>query len=518
MMRGVGDDAVDRPFGLRVLGARTESGRQLRYRVQALLTLAIVSSHVVGAVVVIVLSLWVIPGSNLLDVDERVFVVVVVPVYVIAAVVACAVWGTRRELPRLRWAADDRRPTPVQQRAALRAPLRLLVVQVVPWFGATLLFGALAASGGARLVVRTSLTVALGGVVSCTFAYLLSELALRPVAARALVTPLPDGMRTGGLTMRALLGWIIGTGTPLFGLLMVAVFALVEKDVAASSLAVSILGLGGLALLVGLLLLSLGNRRLVDPLRAMRRALERVEQNDLSTQIVVYDGSEIGQVQSAFNRMVTGLQERARLQDLFSRHVGDAVAQAALDQDASFDGVQCDATALFVDLVGSTALTERLSPHEVVGILNHFFERVVAAVDHEGGWVNKFEGDAALCVFGPPTGLEDHASAGLRAARQLQSELQALVQDLGIEACIGVASGAVVAANIGSQQRYEYTIIGDPVNTAARLTEIAKGTVKRVLVADSTLARVDSREAARWSHHDTTVLRGRTTPTASYTL
>ncbi len=518
MMPPVGDDA-DRPFGWRLLGARTESGRRLRVRGQTILTLAIVTSHLIGAGVVVVLSLWVIPGISLLDLDDRVLVVVVaVPAYIVAAVVACVIWGTRRELPRLRWATDDRPPTPTEQRAAVRAPLRLLVVQVVPWAGAAVLFGAFGASGGARLALRTSMTVALGGVVSCTFAYLLSEVALRPVAARALVRPLPDGLRTGGLTMRALLGWVIGTGTPVLGLMIVAVFALVEEDVSARSLAVSILGLGGLALVVGLLLLALGNRRVVDPLRAIRRALERVEQNDLDSQIVVYDGSEIGQVQSAFNRMVVGLQERARLHDLFSRHVGDAVARAALDQEATFDGVQCEATALFVDLVGSTALTERLSPQQVVGVLNDFFERVVTVVDDEGGWVNKFEGDAALCVFGPPTGLEDHATAGLRAARRLQSELQVLAEEQGVEACIGVASGTVVAANIGSQERYEYTIIGDPVNTAARLTEIAKDTPRRVLVAEATTAQADPTEAARWRPHETTVLRGRTTPTASSTL
>src|SRR5688572_26825241 len=108
MMPPVGDDA-DRPFGWRLLGARTESGRRLRLRVQAILTLAIVASHLIGAGVVVVLSLWVIPGISLLDLDDRVLVVVVaVPVYIVGAVLACVVWGTRRELPRLRWATEDR--------------------------------------------------------------------------------------------------------------------------------------------------------------------------------------------------------------------------------------------------------------------------------------------------------------------------------------------------------------------------------------------------------------------------
>src|SRR5207244_12623245 len=136
---------------------------------------------------------------------------------------------------------------------------------------------------------------------------------------------------------------------------------------------------------------------------------------------------------------------------------------------------QRTATAMFVDLVGSTALAEVLSPSEVVETLNTFFDAVTAAVGAEGGWVNKFQGDGALCVFGAPAVQPDHAARALRAARRLHTELAEVgAAHPGLDAGIGVSSGQVVAGNVGTESRYEYTVLGGPVNEAARLSDVAK--------------------------------------------
>ena len=119
------------------------------------------------------------------------------------------------------------------------------------------------------------------------------------------------------------------------------------------------------------------------------------------------------------------------------------------------------------------------SPEEVVATLNRFFTAVVDTIAAEGGWVNEFEGDGALCVFGAPADLPDHTVCALRAAAALQQRLQRLDIDAGI----GVASGDVVAGNVGSETRYEYTVIGHPVNVAARLTDAAKLQPSRALSA-----------------------------------
>src|SRR5207302_4451035 len=127
---------------------------------------------------------------------------------------------------------------------------------------------------------------------------------------------------------------------------------------------------------------------------------------------------------------------------------------------------------LFVDVVGSTALTSQLPPTEVVALLNTFFRVVVDVVEAQSGLVNKFEGDAALCVFGAPVPVPCPAGSALGAARELRRRLGAEIT--AVEVGIGVSAGQVVAGNIGAEERFEFTVIGEPVIEAARLCELAK--------------------------------------------
>lgn len=508
------DRGGERPFGSRILGRAAEPVSVLRVRVQSLLTGAVLSANVLGAASVVVLHLFVVPRPSLIDTDQRILAMVLAPVYFAVATVVGTLWGTKRELRRLSWLTDERDPTPEDQRATLRTPARLLRLQAVLWFGAVVVFGVLSIPGGWRVVVRTELTIALAGIVTCTISYLLSEVALRPIVARALGEQPDEAFRAPGLASRSLLGWFVGTGVPLSGVAATSLVALTEGGLSTTQLARTTLGVTGITMVTGVMLQLLAVRGVIDPLQGLQRALRRVERGDLSTRIVVYDGSEIGRLQVAFNRMVEGLEERERLHHLFSGHVGDEVARAALAHGVRLGGEQCEASTLFVDIIGSTALGERLPPETVVAVLNAFFEHVVAAVDAEGGWVNKFEGDAALCVFGPPDGLGDHQRAALRAARALRVRLDRLSQEFGVEAAIGVASGTVVAGHVGSTERYEYTVIGDPVNVAARLCELAKQEPCCVLATAVTVAAAGPEEAVHWEGRDPVVLRGRSAPTS----
>src|SRR5260221_2628706 len=216
----------------------------------------------------------------------------------------------------------------------------------------------------------------------------------------------------------------------------------------------------------------------------------------ITTDVRVYDGSEIGVLQAGFNSMVAGLREREQLRDLFGRHVGDQVASAALESGGVLGGELRQAAVLFVDVIGSTSLAAERAPDDVVCLLNRFFGLVVEVASQHDGWVNKFEGDGALCVFGAPGDLHDHAGCALAAARDLNDRLRAELPEL--EAGIGVAAGTVVAGNVGAAERFEYTLIGDPVNEAARLTVLAKGTPGRVLATAPTLARALNGERDKW--------------------
>jgi adenylate cyclase len=209
--------------------------------------------------------------------------------------------------------------------------------------------------------------------------------------------------------------------------------------------------------------------------------------------------------------MVAGLREREQLHDLFGRQVGLDVAREALSRQPSLGGRTQTVSALFVDVVGSTALAEREAPEHVVALLNRFFEIVVSVVDDHGGMVNKFEGDAALCVFGAPIEQGDHAARALAAARDLRARLDAAVE--GLDAAIGVACGDAVAGYIGAESRFEYTVIGDPVNEASRLTELAKQRPGRILASADAVTCAGDEEGARWEVDGEVTLRGRSSPT-----
>jgi adenylate cyclase len=145
------------------------------------------------------------------------------------------------------------------------------------------------------------------------------------------------------------------------------------------------------------------------------------------------------------------------------------------------------------------------------------FEAVVRVASEEGGWVNKFEGDAALCVFGAPAHDEEHAAHALRSARRLREELGRLAErHPGLDAGIGVSSGAAVAGNVGAQQRFEYTVIGDPVNEAARLTELAKDAPGRAVTSEATVLAAAPAERAHWVRDREVELRGQDEPTSTW--
>jgi adenylate cyclase len=209
--------------------------------------------------------------------------------------------------------------------------------------------------------------------------------------------------------------------------------------------------------------------------------------------------------------MVAGLRERERIQDLFGRHVGEEVARKALQSDVELGGELREVAVLFTDVIGSTALASNRGPEEVVDLLNAFFTVVVDVVSAHGGWVNKFEGDGALAVFGAPVEHDDPASAALAAARELAQRLRDQVE--GIEAGTGVSAGEAVAGNVGEERRFEYTVIGDPVNEAARLTELAKERPERLLASAAILERASAAEAAHWQLDGTVHLRGRSAET-----
>jgi len=236
-----------------------------------------------------------------------------------------------------------------------------------------------------------------------------------------------------------------------------------------------------------------------------------VQRGNYNAHVQIYDASELGLLQAGFNDMVRELSERQRLRDLFGRYVGEDVARRALESSPELGGLERNVAVLFVDLVGSTKLAATRPPAEVVSLLNEFFRVVVETVNNHGGFVNKFQGDAALAIFGAPLEHPDGAGAALAAARELCEKLVDVVGEK--EFGIGVSAGRAIAGHIGAQARFEYTVIGDPVNEAARLTELAKIEEGHVLASAIAVSNALDAEALCWDVGEVVDLRGRTAPT-----
>lgn len=479
--------------------------------------LGVIGANLVGAAIVFVIAAWLVPAPEVDDPGRiQAINAAVLAVYLLIAIPVGVIWTLRAIRPGTQWLIEERVPTSYERNASLRIPRVQLRVLATLWLIAGLIIIPMNAFFALKLAPFIAIALSMGLLATCGLGYVLAERLSRGIAQRALQAGVPERPVALGVTSRMLIVWTLSTGIPILGVVLIGVGSWIgllpatKDDLELAAIFMCLIGLT-----VGLFSTTLLARALADPLRAMRRAVERVRLGDLQTEVSVYDGSEIGLLQAGFNEMVGGLRERERMRDIFSRHVGEDVAAQALEQGAVLGGESREVAVLFIDLVGSTELAAKLPPEDVVRLLNGFFGVVVAVVARHGGSVNKFEGDAALCVFGAPAESADAAGDALAASRELSETLREAIPELDIG--IGVSAGVAVAGNIGSAERFEYTVIGDPVNEAARLTEIAKSLPGRVLASDSAVARANPREAAKWLLGESIQLRGRPEATVTAT-
>jgi adenylate cyclase len=429
---------------------------------------------------------------------------------VLTGTLAVFVGGVLLIVPSLRWFVFHREPGPRQRRAAMNLVRNQSIVLAAAWAAGGTIFVLLDLDGGRTVAVSTGLAVLFGGAAATGTAVLLSQRTLRPVVAAA--TKGFEGFVTApGVLARLISMWLLSSGLPSLAIAVLIIFRLNGWIIPrTASVEVAVLVLSLVAVMLGLRGTILVSRSISDPVHEVVEAMAEIEHGRIDTFVDVYERSEIGRLQTGFNRMVAGLSERDRLRDLFGRHVGIDVARRALEKGASLSGEVGEAAVLFVDLVGSTGLAASRPPDRVAEVLNDFFRIVVGAVDEHQGMINKFQGDAALAVFGAPLRAGGAAAAALATARALGTRLRQLpVVDFGI----GVSAGTVFAGNIGAENRYEYTVIGDPVNEAARLADIAKSDDRRVLCSDAAIARADDAERQHWISRGSCVLRGRSDET-----
>lgn len=498
-------------YGSWLLGSVSESQQRRRVRLQIILTVFVVVANLIGVAVAITVITVAIPVPNIFAGRAHIVTTVIAPTYVVVAVVVGWVWATRRILDTLRWAIEQRPPTLRDQRNTFRAPWRLTVIPLVLWGAGAALLTTLYGIVDTGYIPKVLFGISFSGVVVSASCYFFAEFALRPIAAQALAAGKPEHRAGPGVSGRTLAAWLLGSCVPVIGIALVAAFTLTLRNMTVTQLALAVLLLSAAAVIFGFILIVISSWLVASPVQAVRGAMQRVEDGDLDAHVVVFDGTELGELQRGFNTMVQGLRERDRVRDLFGRHVGRDVAEAAEKQNINLGGEECHAAVMFVDIVGSTQVVGSRPPVEVVELLNRFFAVVVDEVDQHRGLVNKFEGDGALAVFGAPVALDRPETYALRAARRIAERLRRELPELS--AGIGVSSGVVVAGNVGAHQRFEYTVIGDPVHEASRLCEAAKKTPGLLLSSASAVEAADADEQGHWRIDDEVVLRGRHEPT-----
>jgi adenylate cyclase len=451
---------------------------------QVLLTLVIVATNVIGAGAMVLIAYFVLPLPTVANAHHVRFVNgIAAAVYVVVAVTVGVIGGMLL-LSDDDWLIEERSPTPKEIRTVLYGPMRLFALQVSLWLVAAVLFGAINLTFSTTLAVRVAIVVALTGLITASCAYLLSERILRPAAARALTDGTDRRFAVPGVATRAVLAWLLGTGLPVCTIVAIGILALTgDPNTTVHRLGIVMVVLGGTGIAVGLLSATLAARSTADPIDSVRRALAEVQEGDFDVRVPVYDGSQIGQLQLGFNRMVNGLAEREKIRDAFGAYVDPDVAEHILEEGTNLAGEEVEVTIMFIDIRDFTGFAEETPADEVVSALNQLFEQMVPIIHDEGGRVDKYVGDGLLAVFGAPRRQEDHADHALAAALQIAREVKS---DQGLKMGIGLNSGTVVAGNLGGAGRLEFSVIGDPVNVAARVEAATKDTGDQILVAERT--------------------------------
>jgi adenylate cyclase len=243
------------------------------------------------------------------------------------------------------------------------------------------------------------------------------------------------------------------------------------------------------------------------PIADLRDATRSVGDGDLEVRVPVVSTDETGELAASFNAMVAGLGERERLREAFGAFVDPALTERILTEGTDLRGEVVDASLLFLDVRGFTAFAERAAAQEVVAGLNALFEAVVPVILSHGGHANKFIGDGLLAVFGAPERHPDHAARAVAAAREIAQLVRrgaAGVLQIGI----GVNSGRVVVGTIGGGGRRDFTVIGDAVNTAARVESTTRQTGDDILITETTL-RALGRDADDFEERPALPLKGK---------
>ena len=323
--------------------------------------------------------------------------------------------------------------------------------------------------------------------------YFAVEAGLRPVVVdiNRVVPP-----RLSTLHKAIPLRWKLMAALPLINVITgLVVAALSGGDHGETAgLGIDVLIATGVAATIALELSVLVARSILRPMRDLEAGIEAVRRGDFTASVPVTTADELGELSAGFNQMVSGLAERERIREAFGTYLDEEVAEYILSDGYEPEGFETEVSLLFCDVRDFTGFAADAGAHEVVASINELFETIVPIVSAEGGHVDKFIGDGLLAVFGAPQRSDDHADRAVRAAIAIARRVNH-GDRVALQVGVGVNSGTVVAGSIGGAGRLNFSVIGDPVNVAARVEAETRLTGDEVLITASTLELMRERPA-----------------------
>ena len=284
----------------------------------------------------------------------------------------------------------------------------------------------------------------------------------------------------------------------------------------------AIIGATILIILLGIAMAFALGKRIYEPIDQLVDASRAIGKGEFKFRFKERRNDEIGQLMSAFNDMAEGMLEKSQVMDALSRYVSPGVAKEILANlnEVELSGKRIDGSVMFADIVGFTQIAEDIRPEETVSILNKYFSLITRACELNHGMVDKYLGDGIMLVFGAPQPDENHRFHAIRCALLVQHlvEHENLQREkLGlfpVKFRIGINSGTMLAGNMGSRERMEYTVVGDTVNLASRLCSISNSG-QIVISKDLYLhSNVEARVIA--GEYQSIRLRGIREPVSSY--
>jgi adenylate cyclase len=279
-----------------------------------------------------------------------------------------------------------------------------------------------------------------------------------------------------------------------------------------------------LVVAIGSILTVMLSRRLSKPIHDLMDASRALEAGQHHFRFAERRNDEIGNLMSSFNRYAEGLQRTTEMESTLSRYLSPSVAREIITGGSSLQlgGQRVQASVLFADIVGFTGMAEGMNPEEVAELLNRYFAHIVRACEMHEGMVDKYIGDCAMLVFGVPQTDPEHSFHGISCALTvlrliaMENELRERQGQSPVRFRLGLNSGEMLAGNMGSHERMEYTVVGDAVNLASRLSAAAEG--GQVVITEQVyrLPEVSGRFIAR--EHRSIRLRGIQQPVTTYVI